>query len=124
MDPLTEDIEAAGDALRAFADGPGRDAARLLEEAFADAGGRIEQALAQAARSGELDFRRMAEAIVRDLARIAAQSVFGGSGNGGASAININVGGAAPDAARSLLAGQGAIAAALARAAAAGGRFS
>lgn len=123
MDPLTDEIEVAGDALRAFAEGPGRDAARLLEEAFAEAGGRIGQVLSEAARSGELDFRRMAEAILRDLARIAAQSVFGGGG-GGAPAINISVVGAAPDAARSLLAGQGAIAAALARAAAAGGRFS
>ncbi len=47
-----------------------------LAAAFEAAGQRIEAALAGAAHSGEADFRRMAEAILRDLARIAAEAIL------------------------------------------------
>ncbi|WP_291844067.1 phage tail tape measure C-terminal domain-containing protein [Maricaulis sp.] len=59
-----------------FADGPGQRAAEALETAFERAGSRIEQALGRAARSGEADFSRMTEAILADLARLAAQQVI------------------------------------------------
>ena len=59
-----------------FVDGPGQRAAEALETAFERAGSRIEQALGRAARSGEADFSRMTEAILADLARLAAQQVI------------------------------------------------
>lgn len=59
-----------------FADGAGQRAAEALETAFERAGNRIEQALGRAARSGEADFSRMTEAILADLARLAAQQVI------------------------------------------------
>lgn len=62
--------------LEDFADGAGQRAAEALETAFERAGSRIEQALGRAARSGEADFSRMTEAILADLARLAAQQVI------------------------------------------------
>ena len=59
-----------------FTDGAGQRAAEALETAFERAGSRIEQALGRAARSGEADFSRMTEAILADLARLAAQQVI------------------------------------------------
>lgn len=47
-----------------------------MAEAFERAGARIETALGRAARSGELDFRRMTDAILQDLARLAAERVL------------------------------------------------
>jgi len=64
------------DPLEDFADGPGQHAAEALEAAFERAGSRIEQALGRAARSGEADFSRMTDAILADLARLAAQQVI------------------------------------------------
>ena len=69
MNEFEQELGAAGDALRALSDGPGREAAEALSAAFDGAGQRIEAALGQAARSGELDFRRMADGIIRELAR-------------------------------------------------------
>lgn len=63
-------------SLDDFADGAGQRAAEALESAFERAGSRIEQALGRAARSGEADFSRMTEAILADLARLAAQQVI------------------------------------------------
>ncbi len=127
MDEFDDALVRAGEALDRLASGPGQAAADALEAAFARAGARIEESLAEAARSGELDFRRMAEAILADLLRLAAQSAFGsGQVGAGATAPTLNLtvaGGSGGDAARSVLASQGAISAALARAVAAGGRF-
>lgn len=64
------------DPLEDFADGPGQHAAEALEAAFERAGSRIERALGRAARSGEADFSRMTDAILADLARLAAQQVI------------------------------------------------
>lgn len=116
------DLRAAGETLLELAEGPGAAAARQLEEAFAQAGASIESSLSRAARSGQLDFEKMAEAILRDLARIAAQSVFGGP-SGPAPAVNLNINPASGSDASSLLANRGAIQAALARAASLGGRY-
>lgn len=68
--------DRAGEALEALADGPAARAAERIETAFEQAGSRIEQALGRAARSGEADFSRMTEAILADLARLAAQQVI------------------------------------------------
>jgi phage-related minor tail protein len=51
----------------------GEDAARRLSEAFEEAGDTIASSLEAAARSGELNFSDMAEAILQDLARIALE---------------------------------------------------
>ena len=128
MDDFEADLAAAGDALSTLANGPGREAAEALERAFGRAGITIERTLAQAAKSGELDFKRMAESILGDLARIATEALlarsglFGQAGSGGQT-VNLNMALGAGADAGSLLASQGQIAAALARAAASGGRF-
>ena len=127
MTEFEDEMAAAGDALLALAEGPGRAAADALEDAFGQAGARIEQALGRAARSGELNFERMAEAILRDLARVAAEAVLTMAGIGAQAGtaqsvtLNMNVGAGAG--AQDVLANKGAIKAALARAAAEGGRF-
>jgi len=127
MDEFDDALSRASEALDRLASGPGQAAADALEAAFARAGARIEESLAQAARSGELDFNRMAEAILADLLRLATQTALGAGGIGtgnGAPTLNLTLsGGAGRDAARSVLASQGAISAALARAVTAGGRF-
>ncbi|MEL7127934.1 MAG: phage tail tape measure C-terminal domain-containing protein [Pseudomonadota bacterium] len=125
MDEFERDLADAGDALIAFADGPGRQAADALGAAFDGAGSRIERALGQAARSGELDFSRMAENILRDLARIAAEALVTQSGLGtrGGQTVNLNFAMGPGTDAGSVLASRNTIATALARTAAAGGRF-
>ncbi len=128
MDKFETDLAAAGDALAMLANGPGQDAADALEAAFGRAGASIEKALAQAARTGELDFKRMAESILKDLARIATEALIARSGLGGANGaagqtVNLNMALGAGADAGSVLSSQGMIAAALARAANAGGRF-
>lgn len=124
MDEIDRDLARAGDALLELAEGPGRAAADALGAAFDQAGNRIEAALGRAARSGELDFSRMAEGILRDLARIAAEAIVAGIGGSGTSQIvnmNLNLGAGAN--AQSVMASRGSISTALARAASAGGRF-
>ena len=113
--------------MTALADGPGRAAAEALGEAFDQAGTRIEQALGRAARTGELDFSRMAESILRDFAKIAAEALvsglFGGGATGSNQTVNMNFNMGAGANANSVMASRGAIATALARTASAGGRF-
>ncbi|MEM6899459.1 MAG: phage tail tape measure C-terminal domain-containing protein [Pseudomonadota bacterium] len=125
MDEFERQLSDAGDALAALANGPGREAADALGAAFDDTGRRIEQALGRAARSGELDFSRMAEGILRDLARVAAEAVLARSslGGGAGQTVNLNLALGAGADADSVLRSRGTIAAALARTAAAGGRF-
>lgn len=123
MEEFDQDLARAGDALVALADGPGRAATEALGDAFDQAGTRIEAALGQAARSGELDFSRMAEGILRDLARIAAEALVAGIGGGASQTVNMNVNLGAGANAQSVMSSRGAIEKSLARAAAAGGRF-
>ncbi|MEO0754039.1 MAG: phage tail tape measure C-terminal domain-containing protein [Pseudomonadota bacterium] len=125
MDELDTSLERASERLQAFADGPAKDAAQSVERSFAEAGQRIEAILAQAARSGELDFKGMAEAILKDIARIAAEGVFapGRSGGQAGQTINLNLLGQSAPSARGVIASQGAIASALAKTVSAGGRF-
>lgn len=80
METYEDQLKQAGDALQSLADGPGRAAAEALEQAFGQAGERIEAALAGAARSGELEFSSMARSILSDLARIAAEAALAGLG--------------------------------------------
>lgn len=122
MNEFERELGAAGDALRALSDGPGREAAEALGAAFDGAGQRIEAALSQAARSGELDFQRMAEGILRELARVAAEAVIlRGQGSGGGVNATFNF---APGAEGANAAGQVAgVSALLARMVQAGGRF-
>lgn len=84
METYEDQLKQAGDALQFLADGPGRAAADALEQAFGQAGERIESALARAARSGELEFSSMARSILSDLARIAAEAALAGLGGGAA----------------------------------------
>lgn len=121
MNEFERELGAAGDALRALSDGPGREAAEALSAAFDGAGQRIEAALGQAARSGELDFRRMADGIIRELARVAAEAVIlRGQGGGGVNATFNFAPGTDERAAMGNAAGVSAL---LARMVQAGGRF-
>lgn len=120
MNNFENDLASAADALQALAEGPGAEAAAALEAAFGKAGERIEASLAQAARSGELDFRRMADAILRDLARVAAEAVFSGGQAGSTMNVNMNF---AAGTEQSAVTGLNAIGAVLARLVSQGGRF-
>jgi len=123
MDEIETDLARAGGAIERLASGEGAAAADVLERAFEQAGARIEETLAQAARTGELEFERMAETILRDLARITTEGLFGGGGNGPSQTVNLNLASGGGGDPRGILASQGAITAALARAVAQGGRF-
>ncbi|PHR60842.1 MAG: phage tail tape measure protein [Robiginitomaculum sp.] len=76
--PFTE----AGEQLREFAQGPASEAASQLENIFSQAGNRIAQEMERAAQTGALSFQKMAESILRDLARIAIKQVVGGALSG------------------------------------------
>lgn len=114
-------LQGASRALGELANGPARQAADALAEAFGQAGEQITLSLGQAARSGELDFQRMAESILRDVARVAAEALVlrGSPGNSVSASFNF-----APGAdQRSALGQSGAVAALLARLVQGGGRF-
>ncbi len=124
MDEFEQDIRRAGDALALFTEGPGRDAARILEDAFGEAGQSIQASLSRAAQTGQLDFRRMAESVLADLARIAAEAVIARSGLGQAGqTVNLNMAVGAGADAGSVVGAAGSIATVVAAAAARGGRF-
>lgn len=108
--------------------------AEAAAKAFEIAGARIEQALVSAAKTGELSFSDMAESILQDLAKIAAQQLitnpletilsgFGGGGGNNGQNINVtmNLSGA-PDAS-ALRQSQGQISSTLARAVADSQRY-
>ena len=124
MDEFEQSLQSASESLSRLVEGPGVEAAAALERAFAQSGARIEQTLSRAARSGELDFRRMANAVLADLARIAAEAVIAQSGLaqvGQTVNLNMSVGPGAD--ARSVVGAAGSIASAIAGAAARGSRF-
>lgn len=126
------ELNAASEALTAFAQGPARRAADEVGASFERAGERIARALGAAAGGGEAAFKRMAKTILEELARIALDRILSGGGSspfGGKSGatpsanpvsvhFHMGAGGDANAIARS----QGQIAAAIARAVAYGGR--
>ena len=124
MNDFESDLTAASDALRNLAEGPGVQAAEALEAAFSKAGQSIETALGQAARAGELDFERMAESILKDLARVAAESVvaMASAGGGAQQAVTLNMN-YAPGTEQSGKSSEASLSALLARIVAGGGRF-
>ncbi|MBR9806552.1 MAG: hypothetical protein GYB49_04935 [Alphaproteobacteria bacterium] len=125
MIDFDNNLASAGDALQALAEGPGMQAAEALEAAFGRAGQSIETALGQAARSGELNFERMAESILRDLARVAAESVtaMAGLNHSAGQAVTLNMNYAPGTEEPAGRESQGAMSALLARIVAGGGRF-
>lgn len=96
MDPentggdAAENAERAAEALSELADGPGQAAARALEDAFEAAGKSIEDSLVRAARTGELSFAQMSEAVLQSLARIAIENTVEAAFSG---VLNAVVGG-------------------------------
>jgi phage-related minor tail protein len=70
---VAENAARAGAALEALANGPAQHAADAMSAAFERTGRSIESALTRAARTGELSFSAMADAILRDLSRIATE---------------------------------------------------
>lgn len=80
MDEFDESLERASHSLAQFVDGPGMQAANTLEQAFSGAAKNIEQALTQAAQSGEFDFQSMTRSILADLAQIVAEALIAQSG--------------------------------------------
>lgn len=124
MDEFETELQAASESLTRLVEGPGVEVAAILEQAFGRAGANIERALGQAARSGEVDFRRMAESILGDLARIAAEAVIAQSGLGQVGqTVNLNMSVGAGAEQRSVVGAAGTIANAVALAAARGARF-
>lgn len=73
MTDFNDTMDGAGAALDALAEGPALRASEAISAAFERTGESIERALGRAAQSGEADFSRMTEAILRDLARLAAE---------------------------------------------------
>jgi phage-related minor tail protein len=71
MPKPTIDTTAAAASLTALADGPARDAAEAIGDAFAVAGKKMSSALEAAARTGEFSVSRLARSILKDLSSIA-----------------------------------------------------
>ena len=116
--------QAAGEALQDFANGPGQLAAETLSTAFASSGESIAAALSDAARSGRLEFHSMAEAVLKDLARMAAEAVLTRTAlTAPGQTVNLNMALGPGANADSVLGAAGSIATAVARASALGGRF-
>lgn len=114
-------LEGAARALEGLASGPGQQAADALAEAFGRAGTEISGALGQAARSGELDFQRMADAILRDISRAAAEALILRDAPGASISANFNFAPGTDE--RAALGQSGALAALLTRLVQGGGRF-
>jgi phage-related minor tail protein len=72
-DPVAASLDEAGQSLARFADGPAREAADAVAEAFEKAGRRMAGSLAEAARSGEISVKGLASAILRDLSGLAIE---------------------------------------------------
>lgn len=121
MTGTDHNLTGAARALQELANGPGREAADALADGFGQAGERISQSLGQAARSGELDFSRMAEGILRDLARVAAEALVLRQAPGSSVSASFNFAPGTDE--RSALGQSGAVAALLARMVQGGGRF-
>ncbi len=125
MTDFEDELTAAGAALSELVEGPGQAAAEALQRAFETAGTGIEQALSRAARTGELDFQHMADSILADLARIAAEAILARTGMTQLAqplTVNLGLGQAPPTGARSGPV-PGEIAGMVAALAARGGRF-
>ena len=121
MTDMDGGLQGAGRALAELADGPGRQAADALADAFGQAGERISVSLGEAARSGELDFRKMADAVLRDIARVAAEALILRGTPGSSVSASFNFAPGTDE--RGALGNSGAIAALLARMVQGGGRF-
>ncbi len=63
-------------ALRAFAQGPAREAAETVSDAFDRAGGRIAGALARAGADGAVSMKELARTILQELAKLAVERLF------------------------------------------------
>ncbi len=81
-DGIADRIHIAGDALEALADGPAQRAADSITLAFRAAGAEIEDALAKAARSGEMSFHAMAMSIGRELSTLGIERFLRGPVSG------------------------------------------
>ena len=89
------ETQQAADALDSFANGPARDAADALAEAFEQAGERIAGSLERAAQSGELSFSNLADSVLSDLARIAVNELITAPLQGAVSALTSSITGSA-----------------------------
>ncbi len=132
---LESELNAASEALTAFAQGPARRVADEVAGSFERAGERIARALGSAAGGGELAFKRMAKTILEELAKIALDRIFKAGGGGspfggssqsgfaqGANPISVHFHMGAGGDPNAIARSQGQIAAAIARAVAYGGR--
>jgi phage-related minor tail protein len=66
-------LQDATNALDAFAQGPARDSAEAIGDAFSKAGRRISSALGEAAATGTISVKGLAASIVRDLSGLAIE---------------------------------------------------
>jgi len=75
-DSFADAADRAGERLTALADGPASEAAATIEAAFSRAGHAVENALVNAARTGELSFKALAQTIAQTLAELAIDRTF------------------------------------------------
>lgn len=68
---FSEEIANASQSLNEFVTGPAKDAGDTLAKIFEASGRQISHALSQAARSGEISFKNLAQSIIRDLSNLA-----------------------------------------------------
>ncbi len=121
MTSTDNNLGQAARALDTLANGPAKQAADALAAAFDVAGERISFSLGTAARSGELDFRKMAESMLRDLARVAAEALILRNSAGPSVSASFNFAPGTDE--RAALGQSGAVTALLARLVQGGGRF-
>lgn len=76
---LRANLAEAEQALRQFAQGPAQEAADDVAAAFERAGKRIATTLGRAGSDGEASMKRLAKAILEELAKIALGQLSGGA---------------------------------------------
>lgn len=76
MTRTEDDIDAVGRSLQDLAEGSAQEAADAIAQAFERAGSRIETSLTNSARAGAASFSGLADSILRDMARLAAETLI------------------------------------------------
>lgn len=100
------ELGSASNALQAFAAGPAKRAADDVSASFERAGDRIARALGSAASGGEASFKRLAKAILEELAKIAINKIFSSSNSSGGSFFGAKAAGGAVNAGGAYLVGE------------------
>ncbi|MEK7660822.1 MAG: phage tail tape measure C-terminal domain-containing protein [Pseudomonadota bacterium] len=68
---FSDELTGASQSLNEFVNGPAKEAGETLAKIFEVSGRQISHALSQAAKSGEISFKNLAQSIIRDLSNLA-----------------------------------------------------